>query len=226
MQRYALVTGSSSGLGEAVIRFLLDLDYVVFGISRRGADFQDDRYIDLIADLRSEADVSEVMEFVQEETEGLDLVVHAAGVFALQNIDQMKGEDFLDILQTNISGAFHLTKYLPPFLIEDETHIVTVSSVAALKGFAGNSAYCASKAGLRGLLDSCKEEWKNNGVRFSTIYSGAIATPLWDNVPVDIPRDFFLDIEDFLHVFQMVVTAPSHIQFPEIHLMHKNGVME
>ena len=64
------------------------------------------------------------------------------------------------------------------------------------------------------------------GVRFSTLMPGAISTPIWDNGDMEIPRDQMMTIDDFMHVFQMIVRSPSHVQFPELVFLHKRGMIK
>jgi short-subunit dehydrogenase len=76
------------------------------------------------------------------------------------------------------------------------------------------------------MIESVREEWEHLGVRFSTLMPGAIITPIWDEENEDLPREQMMSIEDFMHVFQMVVTSPSHIQFPEMTFLHKRGMLK
>ncbi|TNE98877.1 MAG: SDR family oxidoreductase [Deltaproteobacteria bacterium] len=225
MEKYALVTGCSSGLGFEMVNWLLDEGYVVFGVSRSGLDINNGNYIDIVCDIRDEDEVREMVEMVNQNTYGLHLIINNAGIFEMASLKETTSESFLDHLQTNVQGTFHVLRSMEDFLIENETHIVTISSVASKKGFANVSAYCASKFALNGLIESVREEWKRLGVRFSTLKPGAIDTPLWDGVE-DFDREEMMTIEDFMHVFSMVVDSPPTMQFPEISFMHKSGVLE
>ncbi len=223
--KYALVTGSSSGIGQHICEHLLENDYYVFGISRRGADIDHRNYVDIIGDIRAEEEVMDIFDIVAEDTEELDLIVNAAGIFTLADFTLTESDSFRDHLETNILGTFHILKHSERFMIDNETHVISVSSLASKKGFRGNSAYCASKFGMNGLLSSCREELKERGIRFTNILPGAIDTPLWDEVDDSLPREFMLTTDDFISVFDMVISAPSHVQFPEIQLAHRNGGM-
>ena len=223
--KYALVTGSSSGIGHHVCEHLLELNYMVFGISRRGSEIDHRNYVDIIGDIRVEEEVLDIFDIISEETEELDLIINAAGIFTLSEISQTESLQFRDHLETNILGTFHIIKHSERFMLDNESHVITVSSLASKKGYSGNSAYCASKFGLNGLLATCREEYKGRGIRFTNILPGAIDTPLWDEVDESISREFMLSTDDFIAVLDMVVNAPSHVQFPEIQLMHRNGGM-
>ena len=133
---------------------------------------------------------------------------------------------FSDHLITNVVGAFHILKHASDFLVEDSTHIITISSIASKKGLANMSAYSSSKFALNGMIESLREEWAHLGIRFSTLMPGAILTPAWDESDEDLPRDQMLTMNDFMHVFQMLINSPANMQFPEITFLHKRGILK
>lgn len=221
--KFALITGTSSGIGHEMARFLLDEGFTVIGISRRGTALDHSRFIDILCDIRDEAAIEEMFELVENHTDKLDLIVLNAGVYQMSPLVETSHKEFIDQLETNVVGAFHVLKHAVEFLVEDETHIITISSTAAKKGWANIAGYCASKFALNGMIESLREEWSHLGVRFSTLMPGAIATPIWSQEDLESLSDQMLTIEEFMHVFQMIVASPKSIQFPEIHFMHKHN---
>lgn len=224
--QFALITGTSSGLGYEMAQYLLDMGYTVIGVSRRGTTFDHPNFIDILCDIKDEAAVEEMYELIAGHTDVLHLIVLNAGIFEMSPLVETSTKEFTDHLQTNVVGAFHVLKHASDFLVEDTTHIVTVSSLAAKVGLGNMSAYSASKFALNGMIESVREEWGHLGVRFSTLMPGAISTPIWDEEVEDLPLDQMMSISDFMHVFQMVVTSPSHIQFPEMVFLHKRGTLK
>jgi len=223
--QFALITGTSSGLGLEMAQYLLETGYNVIGLSRRGSPIEHSSYIDIICDLRDESSVMEVFDLISESTGSLDLIILNAGIFEMSPLVETSSLEFTNHLNTNVLGAFHVMKHARDFIVENETHIVTISSIASKKGLANISAYSASKFALNGMIDSLKEEWSHLGVRFSTLMPGAIATEIWDNEANDLPREQMLLMEDFMHVFKMVVTSSPNIQFPELVFLHSKGPM-
>lgn len=224
--KFALITGTSSGLGFEMAQFLLEEGYTVIGVSRRGTTLDHPQFIDILCDIKDEAAVEEMYELIANHTEELHLIVLNAGIFEMSPLIETSTKEFSDHLITNVVGAFHILKHSNDFLVEDETHIVTVSSIASKKGLANISAYSASKFALNGMIESLREEWAHLGVRFSTLMPGAIATPIWDEGDMDLPRDQMMGVDDFMHVFQMVTRSPKHVQFPEIAFLHKKGLFK
>ena len=226
MEKCALVTGSSSGLGLEISRYLVESGYIVFGGSRSGTDFEHENFYDVELDITSEESVEEFFETAREFTPHFDLVVNNAGICEMSSIAETSLEKFEAHLATNTIGPFLLFKYLEPFLIKDVTHIVSVLSTAAHYGYPNVSAYNASKFGQLGLLESVKKEWKDYKLRFTNLFPGAIDTPLWDKMGSRFSRDKMLSIADFMNVFSFVVESPSTLQFPDLTFLHKDGFIE
>jgi NAD(P)-dependent dehydrogenase (short-subunit alcohol dehydrogenase family) len=223
---YALITGTSSGLGYEMAQFLLEEGLTVIGVSRSGTDLDHPNFIDILCDIREEGAVEEMYELVSGHTDSLHMIILNAGIFEMSPLVETSTKEFADHFSTNVLGAFHVLKHSSDFLVEDTTHIITISSIASKFGLANISAYSASKFALNGMIESLRYEWAHLSVRFSTLMPGAILTPIWDENDEDLPRDQMLAMADFMHVFQMVATSPSHMQFPEITFMHKIGLLK
>lgn len=223
---YALITGTSSGLGYEMAQFLLVEGFNVIGVSRRGTALDHPNFIDILCDIREEGAVEEMYEIVAGHTDSLHLIVLNAGIFEMSPLVETSTKEFNDHFSTNVVGSFHILKHASDFLVGDETHIITISSIASKKGLANISAYSASKFALNGMIESLREEWGHLNVRFSTLMPGAILTPIWDESEEDLPRDQMMSMNDFMHVFQMVVNSPAHMQFPELIFLHKKGMLK
>lgn len=225
-REFALITGTSSGLGYKMAQFLLEEGITVIGVSRSGTDLDHSNFIDIVCDIREENAVEEMYELIAGHTDSLHLIILNAGIFEMSPLVETSTKEFTDHFSTNVTGAFHILKHACDFLVEGETHIVTISSIAAKKGLANIAAYGASKSALNGMIESLKEEWEHLDIRFSTLMPGAILTHLWDESEEDFPRDQMLSINDFMHVFEMVVNSSPHVQFPELVFLHKKGVFK
>ena len=221
---FALVTGSSSGIGKEICTHLLKNHYTVFGVSRRGSTIEHENYIDILADIRDELAVEDMYKIVAETTEGLDLIINAAGICVISPLHETPSKEFLDHLQTNVLGPFHVLKHGIEFVIESVTHVINISSIASRVGLPDMGAYCASKFALSGLIGVCSKEWKSMGVRFTNLNPGAIDTPLWDNTDSAAPREKMMKIADFINIFNMVINSSSDVEFPDISFLPREGV--
>ncbi len=222
----AIVTGSSSGLGLEITKFLIQSGYQVFGGSRSGTDIEHDNFYDVELDITNEDSVLEFFETIKDFTSEITLVVNNAGICEMSPLSDMNVESFDEHLAINTRGPFLLFKHLLPFLVPTETHIVSILSTAAHYGYPNVTAYNASKFGQLGLIQGLKKEWKDHKVRFSNLFPGAIDTPLWDKMGTKFSREKMLKISDFMEVFQFIVNAPSTIQIPEMTFLHREGYLE
>jgi NAD(P)-dependent dehydrogenase (short-subunit alcohol dehydrogenase family) len=226
MEKCAIVTGSSSGLGLEISKSLLNAGFTVFGGSRSGTNLDHDKFYDVELDITSEESVVEFYETVREFTDKIDLLVNNAGICEMSSLAETSTEAFEYHLATNTVGPFLLFKYFESFIIPNETHIISILSTAAHYGYPNISGYNASKFGQLGLLQSLKKEWKDYKLRFTNLFPGAIDTPLWDKMGTRFSRDKMLKTSDFMSVFNFIVHAPSSIQFPELTFLHKEGYLE
>lgn len=226
MEKTAIVTGSSSGLGLAITQSLLDQGFTVFGGSRSGTPLDHDNFYDVELDVANPESVMEFYETVKEFTEDIHLFVNNAGICEMNSVVEMSIDSFEQQLATNTLGPFLMFKYFAPFIVAGETHIISVLSAAAHYGYPNVSGYNASKFGQRGLIESLKKEWKAQQLRFTSLCPGAIDTPLWDKMGMTFGRDKMLSIDEFMSVFNFVVSAPARIQFPEITFLNKEGFLE
>lgn len=226
MDRFAIVTGSSSGLGLEITKSLLYSGYTVFGGSRSGTEIEHDLFYDVELDITSEESVDEFFETVREFTNQVHIFVNNAGICEMASVSETTSETFELHLATNTIGPFLLFKNLQEFLMKGETHIISILSTAAHYGYPNVAAYNASKFGQLGLIESLKKEWKEHKVRFTNLFPGAIDTPLWDKMGTKFSRDKMLTSSEFMSVFNFILLAPPTIQFPEITFLHREGFLE
>ena len=114
----------------------------------------------------------------------LDVLVNNAGVFDVVPFEKLKVDEFNRMIEVNLTGPFLVTTEALGALEESErAHVFNVASSAAKQGYAGGVAYCASKYGLRGFSDALREDFRERGIRVSTVYPGATDTGIFDGVP-------------------------------------------
>jgi NAD(P)-dependent dehydrogenase (short-subunit alcohol dehydrogenase family) len=226
MEKCAIVTGSSSGLGLEITKSLLASGYTVFGGSRSGTEIEADNFFDVELDIADEESVEEFFETVREYKDKIHLVVNNAGICEMTSLSDTTAESFQEHLATNTLGPFLLFQGLESFIIPGETHIISILSTAAHYGYPNVSAYNASKFGQLGLISSLKKEWKDYKVKFTNLFPGAIDTALWDKMGTKFSREKMLNVHEFMSVFNFVVHAPANIQFPELTFLHREGYLE
>ena len=175
MLEVALVTGASSGVGEALAPLLAERGYVVYGVSRREVDLSGVRA--LPADVTDAAALQTAVERIIAETGRLDHVLHCAGIGGAGPVEQMPTERARRIMETNFWGSWNLCQATLPHLRKSPNgRLLLVGSIAGFMGIPFRGAYCASKAALRTLSDSLRMELRGTNVEVTLIAPGDIAT--------------------------------------------------
>ncbi len=205
MNRSVLVVGSSKGIGFSIAEYLLDEGHLVFGASRTGTPIEHGNFFDITTDITKEKSVENLFEEISLMTPGLDLVILSAGYCMVDPIIETSTSDFHNHLLTNTLGPFLILKHLHPFIIQNKTHIISLSSDMGKSAEAGWSAYSSSKFALEGLLESCEKEWKELGVRFTTLRPWAIDTKRWESLGIDVDRNKLMSKEEFVEIIAMLI---------------------
>jgi NAD(P)-dependent dehydrogenase (short-subunit alcohol dehydrogenase family) len=134
-------------------------------------------------------------------------------------VEEFEISDWLEVLNTNLNGAFYTVKAALPH-IREGGHIVFVGSIASKRAFPGWAAYCASKWGLLGFAKSLGEELKGR-IKVSTVLPGAVDTPLWEGIGGDKSR--MLKAEDVAKVILNIVESDGWIR--EVEILPKGGII-
>ncbi len=181
--KVAFVSGGLSGVGLAVAQSLAGHGArVAVGSRRAGQSGQSDlaqRFHVVALDVQNGPGVTKATEGVEAELGPVDILVNAAGITAEQGVVGHSDELWHQILDTNLSGAFRLTRAVLPGMIgRGWGRIINIGSTAATVGWMDNPAYCASKAGLLGLTRCVALEGAPHGVGCTMISPTWVETDL------------------------------------------------
>jgi NADP-dependent 3-hydroxy acid dehydrogenase YdfG len=173
----ALVTGASSGIGAATARALADAGAKVAMASRRGDDMGIEGALAQPCDVRDPAQIESFVEATVERFGGLDILVANAGVGAYGEFLRTDREFVEEMIDVNVKGLLYTVGAgLPRLLESPAAELVTVASVAGLRGPEGEAVYAASKFAQVGFMRALDHELWNRGVRCSTLCPGGVAT--------------------------------------------------
>ncbi|HEY6546910.1 MAG TPA: SDR family NAD(P)-dependent oxidoreductase [Vicinamibacteria bacterium] len=181
----ALVTGAGRGIGRAIAlalaregarltvvsRNAAELDSLVGEIEASGA-----RGIAFAGDLRSRSAVDGAVAAAVDCFGGLQILVNNAGIGSFANVVDTSDETWDDVIGTNLTSVFRLTRAAIPHLASHGGHVVMVSSLAGQNPIAGMAAYCASKAALDHFATCLMLEVRHRGIRVTTIAPGSVDT--------------------------------------------------
>jgi NAD(P)-dependent dehydrogenase (short-subunit alcohol dehydrogenase family) len=182
------------------------------------------RFHDLPCDLTDPDQVNGLKSKVMAQHGPPDIVVSNAGAFLLKTIENTGPADLELQLAANIKAPFYVARaFLPVMREAGRGTFITVGSVADHVGFPENSAYAASKYGLRGLHETLLAEYQGTGVRLTLVSPGPTNTAVWDPVDPDhregfISRARMLRPADVADAILFVATRPSHVHIDWLRL--------
>ena len=210
----AVVTGAGRGIGRAIALKLAEAGANVVCLSRTEANSQKvaeeitafGRQSWAVAvDVGDTAAVEAAVAKILEDTGGVNILVNNAGVTRDGLLMRMSEADWDTVLDTNLKGAFMLTKaFARPMRKAAHARIINIASVVGLMGNAGQANYAASKAGLIGFTKSCAKEFATSGITVNAIAPGFIATDMTDElsdkvkdaIKANIPMGEFGEVND------------------------------
>jgi 3-oxoacyl-[acyl-carrier protein] reductase len=194
----ALVTGASRGLGKAIALALAAEGASIAAVARSEDALKDT--VETIrasggtvepyaVDVADSASVDAAVEKIAARFQHIDILVNNAGVTRDGLLARMTGEAWDAVINTNLKGAFHLTRPVGRLMVKQRSgRIVNISSVIGLMGNAGQANYAASKAGLIGFSKSVAREFASRGITCNVVCPGFIDTDMTKDLSDDLKK--------------------------------------
>ncbi|MBY5316186.1 L-iditol 2-dehydrogenase [Rhizobium leguminosarum] len=188
--KVALVTGGASGIGKAVCeRFAAEGARVVVADlgGERCARVAEAIGLDVwgvALDVTSQHSIEEAVRFTISTAGQIDILVNAAGIYDVESILEISRERTARVFQVNIEGLIFMTQAVARHMVErgEGGRIINFSSQAGRRGEGPAVAYCASKAAVISITQSCALELIRYGINVNAIAPGVVDTPMWDVV--------------------------------------------
>ncbi len=219
-----VISGSSSGIGLAMAREMLDRRYAVLGLVKDAATgpLQHPGYRQEQVDLADADGLPDRIAEIIRTLEGpVRALVNNAGIGRMGFLEQLSVRDIRLVMDTNFLSHAIVTKaFLPLLKRQGSGDIVFIGSESALSGGRQGSIYCASKFAIRGFAQSLREECGKSGVRVSLINPGAVRTPFFDDLHFEPGEgeDNAIAPEDVAAALAMVLEARPGTVLDEINL--------
>ena len=227
--RTAVITGASSGIGEATARTLATAGYRVALLARRaeriGALSEElgESAIAIQADVTDRDSLLAASRRVHDELGGADVLVNNAGVMLLGPFRSDKRDDSRRMVETNLLGAMTATEVFLDQLQDGGGDLVNISSVAGRTARAGNAGYAATKWGINGWSEALRQELQPD-IRVIVIEPGAVATELVDHITDDQVKqstsqfyeDTAITAHDIAEIITFALTRPRSVSINEI----------
>ena len=219
-ERYAVVTGASSGIGAATARSLAREGCSVALVARREerldslADEIDGETLVVPTDVTDEDAVAAMAAEVCSVFDGVDLLVNNAGVARGGPVAETELAELQKSIRVNLEGVMNVTHALLPSILDSELgDLLTVSSLSARYPQEGGSTYTASKFGVNGFMRSLRKEMSDEPVRVTIVMPGPVITELndWEHW-----EGRAMDPEDVAETIRFAASRPSHVELRQI----------
>ncbi|MBF0752434.1 MULTISPECIES: 3-oxoacyl-ACP reductase FabG [unclassified Pasteurella] len=185
--KIALVTGATRGIGRAIAEELVSKGAFVIGTatSEKGAEaistYLGEKGKGLVLNVTDKASIEAALEQIKNDFGDIDILVNNAGITRDNLLMRMKDDEWFDIMQTNLSSVYHLSKAMLRSMMKKRFgRIINIGSVVGATGNPGQTNYCAAKAGVIGFSKALAKEVASRGITVNVVAPGFIATDMTD----------------------------------------------
>ena len=216
MSAIALVTGGNRGIGSAIAKSLKAAGYTVIVTYRSGSAPADFESVQL--DVTSTDSVDAAFALIEEKWGTPEIVVCNAGITKDTLSMRMSDEDFADVIDANLTGAFRTARRATKGLLKlKRGRLIFIGSVVGLSGSAGQVNYSASKAGLVGMARSFARELGSRGITSNVVAPGFVETDMTatldekrrDEIAKSVPLQRFCSAEEIADVVTFLASPQA-----------------
>jgi len=239
MKKIALITGATTGIGNATAHKLAENNYNLIITGRRkdlldavkkelGIKYKCD-VLTLNFDVRDPKQVEETIDNLSESWKKIDVLVNNAGLAAgLNPVQSGDLEDWEQMVDTNVKGLLYITRKVSPLMIENgHGHIINLSSVAGKEVYENGNVYCATKHAVDALTKGMRIDLLKHNIKVTSIAPGAVETEFslvrfkGDSEKAAKVYEGFTPLfaEDIAEAIFFAITRPAHVNINDMLIM-------
>lgn len=231
MQKIALVTGATSGIGWATALSLADKGYNLIICGRRKERLEElaskvsAETLQLTFDVRDRQAVDDALNSIPADWKKIDVLINNAGnAHGLSKLQDGNIDDWDAMIDINVKGLLYVTKAIVPGMIERGAgHVVNVGSIAGKEVYPNGNVYCASKHAVDAINNGMRLDLLGTGVKVSQVCPGLVETEFslvrfkGDSGRADTVYQGYdpLTAEDIADLIQFIVTRPAHVNIAD-----------
>lgn len=235
MKKTALITGATSGIGEACARKFAEGGYNLILTARREEklaeikaqlEAEGTKVRTLVFDVRDAEAAKQAIASLEPEWQTIDVLINNAGLaLGLEKEYEGDPEDWNTMIDTNIKGLLTMTRLIVPAMVErNEGHVINIGSVAGDAAYADGNVYCATKAAVKTITDGLRIDVAESAVRVTNVKPGLVETNFsnvrfhGDNARAENVYKGIVPLTgaDIADVAFYATSAPKHVQIAEV----------
>ena len=237
-KKIALITGATSGIGEATARKFAEGGYNLILTGRNEAKLAElkaaftqngNNVLTLAFDVRDRNAALAAIDGMPEAWKNIDVLVNNAGLaLGLEKLQEGSFEDWDTMIDTNIKGLLTMTRAVVPMMVRrNRGHVINIGSVAGDAAYAKGNVYCATKAAVKALSDGLRIDIVDTALRVTDIKPGLVQTRFsnvrfhGDDAAADKVYEGIQPLtgEDIAEVVFFAAAAPEHVQIAEVTIL-------
>jgi short-subunit dehydrogenase len=212
-----LVIGATGGIGSRTAKLLAGSGAKLFLTGRKNDILQSvagscnvPPTRCFVLDCSQGVSVMELSERYFQQFPTIDILINAAGLGIIKSMGILDETDFMRSLNANLVAPFLLMKaFLPAMKEANKGLIINIPGVLGKAPMAGAAAYCASKYGLVGMMQSIREELKRTEIRITNLYLGGVDSPFWDTIDLKVQHEKLVPVEEAAKAIWFLCQQPS-----------------
>jgi len=239
MNKIAIVTGATSGIGEATALKLAENNFDIIITGRRKERLIElknkiiknnkVRVLELCFDVRNRNEVSENLGNLPSDWKNIDVLVNNAGLaVGLNPIQNGETDDWERMIDTNIKGLLYITRTISPTMVERQTgHIINIGSIAGKEVYPNGNVYCATKHAVDALSKAMRIDMYQHNIKVTAIHPGMVETEFsvvrfhGNQEKADNVYEGFTPLfaDDIAEAILFAVTRPAHVNINDMLIM-------
>lgn len=241
MKRIALITGATSGIGEATARLLAKNEYDLILTGRRNDRLQklkceievqsNSNVLILNFDIRKEAEVTKAIDSLPVQWQNIDVLVNNAGLAAgMESLQDGSIADWDQMIDTNVKGLLYITKKVSNLMIPRKAgHIINISSIAGREVYPNGNVYCATKHAVSALTRAMRIDLYPYGIKVGSISPGMVETEFSEvrfHGDKDRAKQVYKGLEpltgkDIAEAILFILNRPDHVNIDDVFITPK-----
>ena len=215
-----IITGTSTGIGNAIAKNLLKHNVTVIGISRKHT-IKHKNYFAIFFDLNDVKNIKKILDDIIFNHKKIDAIISSAGYGVFENLENLKEKEVIDFFNVNLLAHILISKILVSHFKKKKTgHFIFIGSEASLKGNQKSTLYSAAKHGLLGFVKSFRKECNKSEIRVTIINPGMVNSSFFKKLKFSPGNSIknSIKLADIAELVFFILKSNRNINYNDIYL--------